>query len=79
VLNAYPRLDLQRALPESLVALYRRNPAATASQAVADAWERLVPGFRRFNLCDVLLAHAGQSSAAELEQRRLQDSLLRQA
>jgi hypothetical protein len=58
VVGAYPRLDLQRALPESLVALYRRNPAASASHAVADACERLVPGFRRFNLCDVLLANA---------------------
>jgi len=57
VVGAYPRLELERALPESLVALYRRNPAASASHAVADACERLVPGFRRFNLCDVLLAN----------------------
>lgn len=57
VRSAYPRLELQRALPEALVTLFRKNPAASASHAVADACERMVPGFRRFNLCDILLAH----------------------
>jgi hypothetical protein len=37
------------------VGLYQRNPAAAASHAVADACERHVPGFRRFNLCDILI------------------------
>ena len=55
VLNAYPRLDLHLQLPAALVGLYRKNPAAAASRAVTDACERLVPGFRPFNLCDVLL------------------------
>jgi hypothetical protein len=54
-LAAYPRLALPRDLVGSLVRLYRKNPAAAASHAVADACERLVPEFRRFNLCDVLL------------------------
>lgn len=55
---AYPWLAMQRALPDALVGLYRRSPAAAASHAVADACDRLVPGFERFNLCDVLLASA---------------------
>lgn len=55
-LDAYPWLDLHTALPEALVALYRKSPSAAASHAVADACERAVPGFARFNLCDVLLA-----------------------
>jgi HD domain len=56
--EAFPWLALQRALPETLVGLYRKNPAASASHAVADACERLVPGFQRFNLCDILLTSA---------------------
>ncbi len=56
VREAFPWLTMQRALPETLVGLYRRSPAASASHAVADACDRLVPGFRRFNLCDILLA-----------------------
>jgi hypothetical protein len=59
--GAYPWLALQRALPDTLVGLYRKSPAAASSHAVADACDRLVPGFRRFNLCDVLLASAGES------------------
>jgi hypothetical protein len=59
VLNVYPRLQLHHALPDALVALYRKNPAAASSHAVADACERHVPGFRRFNLCDILLAQSG--------------------
>ena len=59
VRDAYPWLALQRALPEALVGLYRKNPMATASHAVTDACDRLVPGFRRFNLCDILLANDG--------------------
>jgi hypothetical protein len=54
--QAYPWLAMERALPETLVGLYRQSPAAAASHAVADACDRLVPGFRRFNLCDVLLS-----------------------
>lgn len=56
VLDVYPELDLKEGLLEALVGLYRRNPAASNSHAVADACERRVPGFRRFNLCDVLAA-----------------------
>ena len=58
VREAYPWLGLQQALPQTLVGLYSKSPAATASPAVADACDRLVPGFRRFNLCDILLANA---------------------
>lgn len=57
VLNACPRLDLHELLIETLVGLYRKNPAAAVSHAVADACERRVPGFRRFNLCDALLVN----------------------
>lgn len=55
VLEVYPRLDLNRALPAALVGLYQKNPGAAASHAVADACERLVPGFRRFRLPDILI------------------------
>lgn len=54
VLDAYPELDLKEGLLAALIGLYRKNPAASASHAVADACERHVPGFRRFNLCDML-------------------------
>jgi hypothetical protein len=60
----YPWLGLERALPDALVALYHKSPAATASHAVADACDRLVPGFRRFNLCDILLASTGEQVRA---------------
>jgi len=65
VREAFPWLALQRALPETLVGLYRKNPAASASHAVADACDRLVPGFQRFNLCDVLLASTESETRAE--------------
>lgn len=60
VREAYPWLALQRELPATLVGLFRKSPAAVSSHAVADACDRLVPGFRRFNLCDVLLVSAGE-------------------
>lgn len=55
VVDVYPHLDLEAALIDTLVGLYRTSKVAAASHAVADACERKVPGFRRFNLCDVLL------------------------
>jgi HD domain len=55
VREAYPWLALQRALPNALVGLYRKSPVAAASHAVADSCERLIPGFQRFNLCDILV------------------------
>jgi hypothetical protein len=54
-LSAYPKLELRRDLLRALVNLYEKNPAAATSHAVSDACERMVPGFHRFNLCDVLL------------------------
>jgi hypothetical protein len=61
-LEAYPWLDMDEALLASLVAVYRKNPAAAASHAVADACERRVPGFRRFSLCDILVERARQQA-----------------
>jgi len=58
LLEQCPWLDLDDALLEALVALYRQSPAAAASHAVADACERRVAGFRRFNLCDILVGRA---------------------
>jgi hypothetical protein len=58
LLEAYPDLDMREGLLAALVGLYQKNPAASASHAVADACERRVPGFRRFNLCDVLVGRA---------------------
>jgi hypothetical protein len=55
-LRAYPWLDISDALLTTLVTLYQRNPNAASSNAVADACERHVPGFKRFNLCDHLVA-----------------------
>jgi len=55
VMSAFPWLDIGEALFTTLVGLYRRNPKAAASGAVADACERRVPGFKRFNLCDHLM------------------------
>lgn len=61
-LAAYPRLDLSEGLLGTLVRLYHTNPAAAASHAVADACERRVAGFRRFNLCDILLSSEPEST-----------------
>ena len=58
VLMAYPWLGLDEALLNDLVGLYRKNPVACASHAVADACERQVEGFRRFNFCDALVSRA---------------------
>jgi hypothetical protein len=63
LLEQCPWLDLDDALLEALVALYRKSPAAAASHAVADACERRVAGFRRFNLCDILLERARRDAA----------------
>jgi hypothetical protein len=55
VLAAWPWLDIHDALPAALIGLYERNPRAASSNAVADACEARIPGFRRFNLCDRLV------------------------
>jgi len=55
VLTAYPWLDMHESLPATLVGLYQKNPRAASSNAVAEACERRVPGFKRFNLCDRLI------------------------
>jgi hypothetical protein len=54
-LAAYPWLDMHESLPATLVGLYEINPRAASSNAVAEACERRVPGFKRFNLCDRLV------------------------
>jgi hypothetical protein len=56
ILAAFPRLGFKRALLDALERLYRRNPAAATSHAVADVCERRVPGFCRLHLCDVAAA-----------------------
>lgn len=61
VLEVYPRLEMHAKLLDTLVGLYRKNAAACSSHAVSDACERRVPGFRRFNMCDVLVEHAAQA------------------
>jgi hypothetical protein len=55
VLAAYPWLDTHELLLTTLVGLYQKNPQAVASNAVAEACERRVPGFQRPNLCDRLI------------------------
>ena len=62
VLAAYPWLDTHESLPATLAALYQKNPRAAASNAVADACERRVPGFKRFNLCDHLIDRSARGS-----------------
>ena len=58
VLERYPWLGMDNALLDALVALYEKSPAAAASHAVADACQHRLPGFERFNLCDILLERA---------------------
>ena len=55
VRDAYPWLDIGEALLATVVGLYEQNPKAAMSHVVADACERRVTGFRRFNLCDHLV------------------------
>ena len=55
VLAAYPWLDMHESLPAALVGLFHKNPSAASSNAVAEACERRVSGFHRFNFCDRLL------------------------
>jgi len=54
-LAAYPWLDIHESLLTTLVGLYQKNPKAASSNAVAEACERRVPGFKRSNLCDRLI------------------------
>jgi hypothetical protein len=61
-LAIYPWLDICESLLATLVGLYLKNPKAASSGAVADACERRVPGFKRFNLCDHLLARNERQS-----------------
>lgn len=70
VLAAYPWLELDRELPRALVGLYEKSPAAATSNAVADACQRLVPDFRRFNLCDTLHGRAASVAAVTESARR---------
>jgi hypothetical protein len=55
VMSDYPWLDIGESLVSTLIGLYKKNPKAAMSNAVADACERGIPGFKRFNLCDHLL------------------------
>jgi HD domain len=55
VLAAYPWLEMHESLPTALVGLFHKNPKAASSNAVAEACEQRVSGFRRFNLCDRLI------------------------
>ena len=55
VLGAYPWLDMHEALLTALVSLFHKNPKAASSNAVAEACEQRVSGFKRFNLCDRLV------------------------
>jgi hypothetical protein len=52
VFEAYPWLGLDDALPSILVDLFRKNPKAASSNAVADACELRVPDFKKFNFCE---------------------------
>jgi len=62
-LAAYPWLDFHESLPTTLVGLYQRNPRAAASNAVEEACERRIPGFRRFNLFDRLIDRNTETSS----------------
>jgi len=58
VLAAYPWLEMHQSLPTALVGLFHKNPKAASSNAVAEACEQRVSGFKRFNLCDRFDRHA---------------------
>jgi len=65
VLAAYPWLDMHESLPAVLVGLFQKNPQAASSNAVAEACEQRVSGFKRFNLCDRLIdTHARRSGGS---------------
>jgi HD domain-containing protein len=65
VLADYPWLDNHKSLLTTLVGLYQKNPNAAASNAVADACERRVPGFKRSNFCDRVIDRSVGSTAAK--------------
>jgi hypothetical protein len=58
VLARWPRLGFKREMVASLARQVDRHPAAAGSPVVADAGERLIDGFERVNLCDVIAAAA---------------------
>jgi len=63
VLAAYPWLDTHESLVTALVSLFHKNPKAASSNAVAEACEQRVSGFKRFNLCDRLIdTHARRNA-----------------
>ena len=55
VFEDYPWLGLDDALPSILVDLFRKNPKAASSNAVADACELHVPDFKKFNFCELIV------------------------
>jgi len=62
-LAAYPWLYIHESLLTTLVGLYQRNPKAVSSNAVAEACERRVAGFKRSNLCDRLIDRNTEKSS----------------
>ena len=61
VLEAYPWLGLDEALPSTLVGLFRKNPKAASSNAVTDACELHLPDFRKFNFCEHIVRKTTQT------------------
>ena len=61
IFEAYPWLGLNDALPSTLVGLFKKNPKALSSNAVADACTLHVPGFKRFNFCEHLVDKQNKS------------------
>ena len=68
LLDDYPWLDNANGLMDSLIHLYGKNPAAANSNAVADACEKRVSGFKRFNFCEHLLAKSDRLASTAGDQ-----------
>jgi hypothetical protein len=64
-LRDYPWLDISEALLATLVGLYQKNPKAAASNAVADACDLRMPGFKRFNFCDHMVDRNARTLAGQ--------------
>ena len=57
VLAAYPRIDFERGFVRAFADGFAHQPATTFGIMNTDALERMLPGYRRTNFCDLIAAN----------------------
>ena len=65
VLAAYPRVDFKRGIVQAFADGFGYRPETTFATMNADILERTLPGYRRPNMCDLLVANRLGGRAAQ--------------